>query len=78
MSELGVVRLELDELEAMRLCDLEGHDQESAGTRMGVSRGTVQRLVTTGRSKVIQALVESAALVIEGGDNDATVRSHAG
>ncbi len=78
MSELGVIRLELDELEAMRLCDLEGHDQESAGTRMGVSRGTVQRLVTTGRSKVIQALVESAALVIEGGDNDATVHAHAG
>lgn len=78
MSELGVVRLELDELEAMRLCDLEGHDQESAGTRMGVSRGTVQRLVTTGRSKMIQALVESAALLIEGGNNDATVHSHAG
>ncbi len=78
MSELGVIHLELDELEAMRLCDLEGHDQESAGTRMGVSRGTVQRLVTTGRSKVIQALVESAALVIEGGNEDETVHSHAG
>lgn len=78
MSELGVIRLELDELEAMRLCDMEGHDQESAGTRMGVSRGTVQRLVTTGRSKMIQALVESAALVIEEGNDDATVHSHAG
>ena len=78
MSELGVIHLKLDELEAMRLCGLEGHDQESAGTRMGVSRGTVQRLLTTGRSKVIQALVESAALVIERGNDDETVHSHAG
>ena len=78
MSELEVIRLELDELEAMRLCDMEGHDQESAGTEMGVSRGTVQRLVAAGRSKLIRSLVESAALVIEEGNDNATVHSNAG
>ena len=31
MSQLDTLRLEVDELEAMRLCDLEGLDQESAG-----------------------------------------------
>ncbi len=45
MRELETVALRLDEFEAMRLCDLDGHDQEAAGRRMGVSRGTVQRLL---------------------------------
>jgi predicted DNA-binding protein (UPF0251 family) len=71
MTELAVVRLGLDELEALRLCDLHDHDQESAGRRMGVSRGTVQRLLTSGRSKVVGALIRSAALVIEGGNHEA-------
>ena len=65
MSELAEIHIELDELEALRLCDLEGMDQEQAGQRMGVSRGTVQRLVKTGRAKVVEALVRSSALIIE-------------
>ena len=61
-----LVRIELypDELEALRLCDKEGLTQAGAGVRMAVSRGTVQRLVTSGRCKLITALVESHALVI--------------
>jgi predicted DNA-binding protein (UPF0251 family) len=78
MSDLEIVRLEIDELEAMRLCDLEGHDQESAGERMGVSRGTVQRLVKSGREKLLRALVESSAVVIERGGSDANLHTHAG
>ena len=53
-----------DELEAVRLCDLEGFDQSSAGERMGVSRGTVQRLVKSGRATLVRTIVENAALVI--------------
>ena len=68
MTELAVVRLGLDELEAMRLCDLDNHDQAAAGRRMQVSRGTVQRLLVSGRAKVITALIQSAALVIEEAD----------
>jgi len=78
MSDLEIVRLEIDELEAMRLCDLEGYDQESAGERMGVSRGTVQRLVKSGREKLLRALVDSSALVIERGDVNANLHTHAG
>jgi predicted DNA-binding protein (UPF0251 family) len=65
MPELEIIRLDLAELEAMRLCDLEGNEQEEAGVKMGVSRGTVQRLLKAGRSKVIEALVTSAALIIQ-------------
>jgi uncharacterized protein len=64
MMELESVNLRNDELEALRLCDLEGLSQAEAGERMGVSRGTVQRLVKAGREKVIGALVRNAALVI--------------
>lgn len=67
MPELEREVLGLDELEAMRLCDLEGHDQASAGERMGVSRGTVQRLLSSGRAKVLRALVDTKALIIERG-----------
>lgn len=75
MRDLESIRLELGELEAMRLCDVEGRDQEEAGRRMGVSRGTVQRLLKRGRRKVVEALVESKALLIEKGDHDEDMHS---
>ncbi len=64
MPELELVFLGDDELEALRLCDLEGLDQAGAGERMGVSRGTVQRLLKSGREAVVRALVDGGALVI--------------
>ena len=63
MSELEVVPLALEELEALRLCDLEGMTQEEAGVSMGVSRGTVQRILSHARKKCAQALVKGCALV---------------
>lgn len=78
MTALAEVRLALDELEAMRLCDLDGLDQEAAGRRMGVSRGTVQRLLQTGRASVLRALVTSSALIIEQEPTHATLPSHHG
>ena len=65
LKELERSTLQHDELEALRLCDGEGLTQEEAGSRMGVSRGTVQRLVVSGRKKVIDAIVSGRALVIE-------------
>lgn len=50
------IELHRDELEAFRLCDAEGLTQEEAGERMGVSRGTVQRIVTVARKKVATSL----------------------
>ena len=64
MPDLHVVSLREDELEALRLCDLEGFNQKTAGEKMGVSRGTVQRLVKSGRRTVVKALAEGAALLI--------------
>jgi len=63
LAELQQLELQLDELEALRLCDFEGLTQEEAGIRMGVSRGTVQRIITSARKKTAQALTEGQALV---------------
>jgi predicted DNA-binding protein (UPF0251 family) len=56
-----------EELEALRLADLEGQYQAEAAAQMNVSRSTFQRLVTEARHKVAQALVNGAALHIAGG-----------
>lgn len=65
MYELKQVQLYKDELEVLRLCDYEGLMQEEAGEKMGVSRGTVQRLLASARKKTSSAFVEGLALVFE-------------
>lgn len=67
MLELEEVVVTIDELEALRLVDLEGMYQEDAAREMGVSRQTLQRIITESRAKVIEALVGGKALRIEGG-----------
>jgi predicted DNA-binding protein (UPF0251 family) len=64
MHELERITLLHEELEALRLCDLEGLTQQQAGERMGVSRGTVQRLLSAARRKTAYALVNSCALIM--------------
>jgi predicted DNA-binding protein (UPF0251 family) len=64
MHNLDKVNLEIDELESLRLCDYEGLTQEEAGDKMGISRATVQRLLYSGRKKIIDALLSTKALVL--------------
>ncbi len=56
--------IDVAELEALRLVDLEKLSQEDAGKRMGVSRGTVWRLLHNARKKTAQALTEGRPLQI--------------
>ncbi|MBI5101309.1 MAG: DUF134 domain-containing protein [Nitrospirae bacterium] len=65
LSRLDKIALQLDELEALKLCDMDGLTQVEAGLRMGISRGTVQRILTSGRKKVATALSQCKALVME-------------
>jgi len=67
-SQVVEIVLEIDELEAMRLADLEGLYQEQAAERMNVSRQTFGRIVSSARSKVARALVQGTSLRIEGGE----------
>jgi uncharacterized protein len=66
LKDLEIIQLAHDELETLHLCDGEGKTQEEAGNCMGVSRGTVQRLLTSARCKVARALVGQKALAISG------------
>jgi len=59
--------LAFDELEALRLADLEGLYQEEAAARMQISRQTFGNIVKTARRKVADALVNGKAIHIEGG-----------
>ncbi|MBP7095084.1 MAG: DUF134 domain-containing protein [Spirochaetia bacterium] len=67
LRELEEVILSLDELEALRLADLEGLYQEACAVRMGISRQTFGRIVESARRKVADALVNGKALAFEGG-----------
>ena len=64
LADIEIIRLALDELESLYLCDGDGMTQEEAGVCMGVSRGTVQRLLASARRKVAHALVGQKALAI--------------
>ena len=67
MRDLEEVVVALDELEALRLADLEALYQEQAAARMNISRPTFARVVEAARRKVADALIHGKALRLEGG-----------
>ena len=67
LEALDRITLLYEELEALRLADLEGRHQAEAAAHMGVSRSTFQRILTEARHKVAQALVNGTSLRVEGG-----------
>ncbi len=68
MAELEEVRLTVDEIEAVRLKDLEGLEQEETASKMGISQPTLHRILLSAHTKTADALVNGKALRIEGGD----------
>jgi len=65
---LAVVELQFDELEALRLADLEGLYQEEAAKRMGISRATFGRVLDGAHRKVADALLNGKMLIFKGGN----------
>lgn len=61
-------KLTVEELEAIRLCDLEALSQDAASSRMEISRGTLQRILYRARKKVADALVNGYNIEIGGGN----------
>ncbi|HSQ75352.1 MAG TPA: DUF134 domain-containing protein [Bacteroidota bacterium] len=66
-NELDFLTLTLDELEAIRLADLEGDDQEQAAMKMHISRPTFGRILERGHRVVADALFNGKAIQIGGG-----------
>jgi predicted DNA-binding protein (UPF0251 family) len=64
---LEEVNLTLDELEAVRLADLEGLYQEDAARKMDISRQTFGNIINSAHKKIADVLLNAKALKIEGG-----------
>lgn len=69
LDSLEVNELALDELEAIHLCDSEELEQKAAAEKMKISTSTLQRLLYSGRKKIIDALYNSKALKISKHDD---------
>ena len=68
MVNLQEAILSFDELEAIRLIDLEEMEQNKAGKKMNISQSTLSRLLKTGRKKLADAIINSKAIKIQGGN----------
>ncbi|WP_010243367.1 DUF134 domain-containing protein [Acetivibrio cellulolyticus] len=60
--------LRIEEVEAIRLKDVEKLEQEECAERMEVSRQTFQRILNTGREKIADSIINGKAIRIEGGN----------
>jgi len=67
MSSLDVVTLALEEVEAIRLKDIEDLHQEECAVRMGVSRATFHQVLGSARAKLADAILNGKAIRVEGG-----------
>jgi predicted DNA-binding protein (UPF0251 family) len=59
--------LKLEEIEAVRLKDLEGLEQGECAERMEISRPTFQRVLISAREKLADSLINGKSIRIEGG-----------
>jgi len=71
---LDEVCLSVEEVEAIRLKDLEGLEQEQCAERMNISRPTFHRVLGAARQKVADALLNGKAVRIEGGKFEMAIR----
>lgn len=67
-SETIDIILKIEELEAMRLKDIEGLNQEECAKKMNISRQTFQNIIDNARKNVAMALTEGKAIRIDGGN----------
>jgi predicted DNA-binding protein (UPF0251 family) len=68
LVNLEAVHLTVEELEAIRLVDFKGLEQEDAALEMRVSRRTLVRELKSGRKKIADALLYGKAIEIKGGN----------
>jgi predicted DNA-binding protein (UPF0251 family) len=64
LSMLEEVNLGVDELEVLRLCDFKRIDQIEAAKKMKISQSTLQRILSSARKKVAEALIAGKAIKI--------------
>ncbi len=65
----GEIEISADELEAIRLADVEGLTQTEAAKIMGVSQPTFHRILKEARRKIGKAIIEGLRIKVVGGDH---------
>lgn len=68
LKDLQEIGLTIEEIESVRLKDIEGLDHENCAKKMHISRSTFQRVLVSARKKIADALLNGKALRIGGGD----------
>jgi predicted DNA-binding protein (UPF0251 family) len=71
MTRLSSIEMGTDELEALRLSDVEDLSQAEAAKSMEVSQPTFNRILSGARAKVARALTQGVALKIASGPSAA-------
>ncbi|MBI4970874.1 MAG: DUF134 domain-containing protein [Candidatus Omnitrophica bacterium] len=67
LRDMDGIVLSLDEIEAVRLADLEGLRQDKVAEKMKVHRSTISRILASAHKKIGDALVNLKAIKVEGG-----------
>jgi predicted DNA-binding protein (UPF0251 family) len=68
LQDLEEITLSVEELETIRLKDLDGLDQEQCAIQMDIARTTFQRHLYAAHTMIAEALVQGKVLKIEGGE----------
>ncbi|PIV10178.1 MAG: hypothetical protein COS49_01820 [Candidatus Portnoybacteria bacterium CG03_land_8_20_14_0_80_41_10] len=77
LSILEEIDLGMDELEALRLCELKKLEQAEAAKRMKISQSTLQRILSSAHQKIAEALTEGKAIRISKNNGKQRFRSKA-
>lgn len=64
MKNLEIVELTTEELEAIRLKNLEDFDQAGCAKKMNTSTSTLQRILGSAYKKIAEALINGKAIKI--------------
>ena len=58
------ILLKIEELESIRLMDLENLDQQSCADKMGIGRTTFQRIYKEARGKMADSIINGKRLIV--------------
>ena len=65
LRNLEVIKLTLEEVEAIRLKNIEDLEQTQCAQKMKTSQSTFQRILASANKKIAQALTQGKAIQIE-------------